>query len=96
MKWVLNISRHDFCTIQRKIGDFRLHFCKIDPKIVKISRLGPKFDLTRLKSTWQKFDLTRLDSTDFEHYSAHGFKYFHAKKQIQLIKKCLHKLNTHR
>ena len=60
MKWVLNISRHDFCTIQRKIGDFRLHFCKIDPKIVKISRLGPKFDLTRLKSTWQKFDLTQL------------------------------------
>ena len=37
-------------------------------KMAKISRLGSKIDLTRLKSTWEKFDLTRLDSTDFEHY----------------------------
>ena len=43
-------------------------FTKLDHKLAKISRLGSKIDLTRLKSTWKKFDLTRLDSTDFEHY----------------------------
>ena len=29
-------------------------------QMAKISRLGSKFDLTRLKSTWKKIDLTRL------------------------------------
>ena len=49
------------------------------------------------KTPWKpQINFQLIKQTISRGLSAHGFKYFHAKKQIQLIKKGLHNLNTHR
>ena len=44
---------HQFFTIKyTEMSILKVDFTKLDHKLVKISRLGSKIDLTRLKSTW--------------------------------------------